>query len=143
MTRAEKPLLLSVATAVTNVAAKRGDKDANQDQPPAPWDAETPADPPPAPADAQGGDRSVPPTANRELYWVEAITEDPDWGDIGGTIQDAGPPLLDDAPFAEYSVERPTPQARPTPAPQSAPATAPADLPDAAQTNQPSPCYLP
>lgn len=92
------------------------------DHPPAPWDAETPADPPPAPVDAQGGDRIAPPTVSRELYVVEAITEEPDWGDIGGTIQDAGPPLLDDAPFAEYSAPRPTPKPRPTPAPPSAPA---------------------
>ncbi|RJF72128.1 DNA polymerase III subunit gamma/tau [Deinococcus cavernae] len=92
------------------------------DHPPAPWNAETPADPPPAPADAQGGDRIAPPTTTRELYVVEAITEEPDWGDIGGGLQEAGPPSLDDAPFAEYSAPRPPPQTRPASAPQRAPA---------------------
>lgn len=101
------------------------------ERPPAPWEEETPADPPPAPADAQGGDRIVLPGASRELYVVEAITEEPDWGDIGGAIEEGGPPLLDDAPFAQYSVERPgPPQPRPAAPVPAAPAlpNKPADI---------------
>ena len=95
------------------------------DHPPAAWDREDVADPPPAPADAQGGDLLTPPGASRELYIVEAITEEPDWGDIGGPSSAGdmgGPPPLDDAPFAEYSAPRPTPAPRPQPAPADAPA---------------------
>ena len=93
------------------------------DRPEAAWEAEHVADPPPAPADAQGGDRVTPVGASRELYIVEAITEEPDWGDIGGgTLEASGPPTLEDAPFAEYSAPRPAPTPRPAPAPAEAPA---------------------
>ena len=91
----------------------------------APWDEENAADPPPAPADAQGGDRVTPPTATRELYLGEIITEEPNWEDFGAPLDEAGLPALDDAPFAEYSAPRPAP-ARPAPARVQAPAPAPA-----------------
>lgn len=92
------------------------------DHPPAAWESETPADPPPAPADAQGGDLTPPPGTERKLYLGEVITEEPSWDDIGGSIVDSGPPLLDDAPFAQYSAPRPAPAPRPAaPAVQAAP----------------------
>lgn len=55
----------------------------------APWEGEH-AVGPSAPADAQGGDRLSPLGAVRDLYIVEAISEEPDWGDIGGEV--GGPP---------------------------------------------------
>ncbi|GGM11625.1 DNA polymerase III subunit gamma/tau [Deinococcus aerophilus] len=67
---------------------------------------------------------AAPPGAARELYVVEAITEEPDWDDIGGPIDDAGPPTLDDAPYASLAVERPAPVPRAAPAP-TAQVTAP------------------
>lgn len=88
----------------------------------APWEGEHAADPPPAPADAQGGDRTPPPGTVRELYLGEVITEEPDWDDFGSLPEEAGAPLLDDAPFAEYSAPRPAPKpvTRPAPAPTPA-----------------------
>ncbi len=99
---------------------------------PAPWEAEHAADAPPAPSDAGGGDRITPVGASRELYIVEAITEEPDWGDVGGEFQDspaqaaraqanAAPPSLDDAPYASFMPERPAPTTRPDPAPKLTP----------------------
>lgn len=83
------------------------------------WELEHAADPAPAPADAQGGDRVPPPAAPRELYLGEIITEEPDWDDIGGPV-DALPldvaATLEDAPFANLSVERPAPTSAPPPA---------------------------
>lgn len=91
----------------------------------APWEEEHAADPPPAPADAQAGDRVPPPGASRELYIVEAISEEPDWGEIGGAVE-GGAPTLESAPFADVVPARPTPAPRaPQPA-ASAPATPPA-----------------
>lgn len=87
------------------------------DDPFEPWEEEHVADPPPAPADAGGGDLITPVGASRELYIVEAITEEPDWGDIGGAVESAGPPLLEDAPFAEYSAGIPTTTKATPPAP--------------------------
>lgn len=89
---------------------------------PAPWEEEHVADAPPAPADAQGGDRTPPVGASRELYLAEPITEEPDWGDLGGPVAygmdgAAGPPDLSDAPFAELSAARPAPRVAPQPAP--------------------------
>ncbi|EYB67136.1 DNA polymerase III subunits gamma and tau [Deinococcus phoenicis] len=94
------------------------------DSRPAPWDDDHAADPPPAPADAQAGDRLPPSGAARELYIVEAITEEPDWGDIGGAVE-GPPPTLEDAPFADAVPARPVPVARPDPRP-AAQAAAPA-----------------
>ncbi|GAA5514028.1 hypothetical protein Dcar01_02777 [Deinococcus carri] len=91
------------------------------DAAPAPWEEEHAADPPPAPADAQAGDRLPPPGAAREPYIVEVITEEPDWGDIGGEV--GGPaPTLEDAPFADAVPARPAPAPRPAarPAAQAA-----------------------
>ncbi len=46
-----------------------------------------------------------------ELYVVEAITEEPNWDDVGDpNTTSSGPPDLEDAPYANYSVERPTPK---------------------------------
>ncbi|MDB5045687.1 MAG: polymerase subunit gamma/tau, partial [Deinococcus sp.] len=94
----------------------------------APWEAEHVADAPPAPSDAGGGDRITPVGASRELYIVEAITEEPDWGDVGDTFQtssgQAAPPPLDDAPYASFMPERAAPTPRPeptTPAPRLTP----------------------
>jgi DNA polymerase-3 subunit gamma/tau len=94
------------------------------DAPRGAWAADHVADPAPAPADAQGGDRVPTPAAPRELYLGEVITEEPDWDDIGGSL-DVGGPLdvagaLEDAPFANLSVERPAP------APAAPPVRAPA-----------------
>ncbi|WP_216320212.1 DNA polymerase III subunit gamma/tau [Deinococcus aestuarii] len=97
---------------------------------PAPWDEEHAADPPPAPADAQAGDRVPPEGARAELYIVEAVTEEPDWGEIGGAVE-GPPPTLDDAPFAGLVPERPAPSPRPAsrPAQAAAPAsTRPGDI---------------
>lgn len=94
------------------------------DDPFEPWEEEHVADPPPAPADAGGGDLITPPGASRELYIVEAITEEPDWGEIGGAIESAGPPLLEDAPFAEYSAGIPTTNRATAPAKATSPAKA-------------------
>ncbi len=69
----------------------------------------------------------APPGAARELYVVEAITEEPDWDDIGGPIDDAGPPTLDDAPYARLAVERPA--AAPRAAPQGSAAPPPSAAP--------------
>jgi DNA polymerase-3 subunit gamma/tau len=96
---------------------------------PEPWDAEPLTDGPPAPADAQGGDRITPPGQSRDLYVVEAITQEPDWGDIGGSV--GGPlleaaPDLDDSPFVEFVPKRPDPAPRAAPAPAPTPAAAPA-----------------
>ncbi|GAA5533457.1 DNA polymerase III subunit gamma/tau [Deinococcus aluminii] len=90
----------------------------------APWEDEHAADPPPAPADAQAGDRVPPPGTARELYIVEAITEEPDWGEIGGAVE-GPPPSLEDAPFAGAVPARPVPASRPEPRP-TAQAAAPA-----------------
>jgi DNA polymerase-3 subunit gamma/tau len=100
----------------------------------APWTQAHAADPPPpltdtAPADAQAGDR-VPSSPARELYIVEAVTEEPDWDDIGGTVE--GPaPTLADAPFADVVPARPAPTPLPEPRPtaQAATASAPAGRP--------------
>jgi DNA polymerase-3 subunit gamma/tau len=108
---------------------------------PAPWEAEHAADAPPAPADAGGGDRITPVGASRELYIVEAITEEPDWGDVGGEFQAStasGPPTqggtaqssatlppLDDAPYASFMPERPAPTPRPEPVAPPAPKLTP------------------
>ncbi|WP_264777378.1 DNA polymerase III subunit gamma/tau [Deinococcus aetherius] len=89
---------------------------------PAPWNEEHAADPPPAPADAQAGDRVPPEGARADLYIVEAVTEEPDWGEIGGEVE-GSPPTLDDAPFAGVVPERPAPPPRP-PAPRAAQAAA-------------------
>ncbi|GBF06883.1 DNA polymerase III subunits gamma and tau [Deinococcus aerius] len=82
----------------------------------APWEDHA-ADPPPPPADAQAGDRVPPPGASRDPYIVEAITEEPAWGDIGGAVE-GPPPTLEDAPFADVVPARPSPppraQTRPT-----------------------------
>ncbi|SEJ40588.1 DNA polymerase III, gamma subunit [Deinococcus reticulitermitis] len=98
----------------------------------APWEAEHAADPPPAPADAQGGDRTPPPGASRELYLGEVITEEPNWDDFGSPPEEGGTPpldpLLDDAPFAEYSAPRPAPRPAPAPAQQLAAPTRPGDI---------------
>ncbi|MFC5848332.1 DNA polymerase III subunit gamma/tau [Deinococcus petrolearius] len=85
----------------------------------APWEDEHVADGPPAPADAQGGDRTPPAGAPRELYLAEPITEEPDWGDLGGAVayDEGGPPDLGGAPFAGLSAARPAPRAAPQPAP--------------------------
>ncbi|WP_104989715.1 DNA polymerase III subunit gamma/tau [Deinococcus sp. NW-56] len=87
---------------------------------PAPWEDDHAADPPPPPEGAQGGDRVAPPGASRELYVVEEVTQEPNWDDIGGTV-DGPPPSLEDAPFADVVPTRPAPTPRP-----SAPAPAPA-----------------
>ena len=81
------------------------------------WEEDPVAAPAPAPADAQGGDRVTPPTAARELYLGEIITEEPNWEDFGAPMDEAGLPALDDAPFAEYSAPRPVPRPAPRPAP--------------------------
>ncbi|WP_019586391.1 DNA polymerase III subunit gamma/tau [Deinococcus apachensis] len=81
----------------------------------APWEDHA-ADPPPPPADAQAGDRVPPPGAARDLYIVEAITEEPDWGDIGGAVE-GPPPTLEDAPFADVVPARPSPPPRAQPRP--------------------------
>lgn len=96
---------------------------------PEPWDAEPLTDGPPAPADAQGGDRITPPGQSRDLYVVEAITQEPDWGDIGGSVGGLlleAAPDLDDSPFAEFVPKRPDPAPRAAPAPAPTPAAAPA-----------------
>ncbi|AFD26754.1 DNA polymerase III subunit gamma/tau [Deinococcus gobiensis] len=91
---------------------------------PAPWEEEHVADGPPAPADAQGGDRMPPADAarERELYLAEPITEEPDWGDLGGPVAydegGSGVPDLSGAPFAELSAPRPAPRPAPQPAAQ-------------------------
>ncbi|KQR15740.1 DNA polymerase III subunit gamma/tau [Deinococcus sp. Leaf326] len=91
---------------------------------PAPWEEEHVADGPPAPADAQGGDRTPPPGTARELYLAEPITEEPDWGDLGGPVGHEGghggeePLDLSSAPFAELSAPRPAPRAAPQPTPE-------------------------
>ena len=98
---------------------------------PAPWEAEHTADAPPAPSDAAGGDRITPVGASRELYIVEAITEEPDWGDFGDEFQSgassvrASPPPLDDAPYASFMPERAAPAPRPEPARPAPPLTPP------------------
>ncbi|MEF2279018.1 DNA polymerase III subunit gamma/tau [Deinococcus sp. YIM 134068] len=100
------------------------------DTPPAPWEEEHAADPPPAPADAQAGDRVPPPGARDDLYIVEAVTEEPDWGEIGGAVE-GPPPSLDAARFAGVVPERPAPPPRPAPRPAqpAAPANArPGDI---------------
>ncbi|GHF51083.1 DNA polymerase-3 subunit gamma/tau [Deinococcus metalli] len=103
------------------------------DVPPAAWEAEHVADVAPAPADAQGGDRVPPPAAPRELYLGEVITEEPDWDDLGAPLDPGGPDVeasLRDAPFANLSVERPTPApAAPAP-PPTARTSAPARVGD-------------
>ncbi|THF69084.1 DNA polymerase III subunit gamma/tau [Deinococcus sp. Arct2-2] len=99
---------------------------------PAPWEAEHVADAPPAPSDAGSGDRITPVGASRELYIVEAITEEPDWGDVGGEFQaqtpqgstaqsSTSPPSLDDAPYASFMPERAAPAPRPDPVPKLTP----------------------
>ncbi|MBB5233768.1 DNA polymerase III subunit gamma/tau [Deinococcus budaensis] len=85
----------------------------------APWETEHAADPPPPPEGAQAGDRVPPPGASRELYIVEAISEEPDWGEIGGAVE-GGAPTLDDAPFAAAVPARPAPSPRPQPQAQAA-----------------------
>ncbi|MFB9991889.1 DNA polymerase III subunit gamma/tau [Deinococcus oregonensis] len=92
----------------------------------APWEAEHVADAPPAPSDAGGGDRITPVGASRELYIVEAITEEPDWGDVGDEVQaSAAPPPLKDAPYASFMPERSAPAPRPEPARAAPPAALP------------------
>jgi DNA polymerase-3 subunit gamma/tau len=76
----------------------------------APWEDHA-ADPPPPPADAQAGDRLPPPGAARDLYVVEAISEEPDWGEIGGEVG-GPPPTLEDAPFADVVPARTSPPPR-------------------------------
>ncbi|MFD1731963.1 hypothetical protein ACFSC4_14260 [Deinococcus malanensis] len=99
---------------------------------PAPWDTGHVADGPQAPADAQGGDQLPAGGQSRDLYVVEPITEEPDWGQIGGQFAGEVPPDLGDSPFTEYVPQRPRPAAPPAPAAAepSAPATAgrPADI---------------
>ncbi|MPY67540.1 DNA polymerase III subunit gamma/tau [Deinococcus sp. SDU3-2] len=97
---------------------------------PAPWEDDHAADPPPPPADAQAGDRLAPPGAARELYVVEEVTQEPDWDDIGGSV-DGPPPSLEAAPFADVVPARPTPTPRPTapaPAPAQAAPSRPGDI---------------
>lgn len=98
------------------------------DHPPAPWEREDVADVPPAPADAQGGDRLTPLGQSRELYVVEAVTQEPDWGDIGGTF--GGPdtaPDLGDSPFDEFVPKRPE-RTPPAPRPAAQAGSAPANI---------------
>ncbi|GGO21658.1 DNA polymerase III subunit gamma/tau [Deinococcus humi] len=84
-----------------------------------PWQAEHVADAPPPPSGtAPTGDRA----ASRELYVVEPIDVEPDWDDIGGPLDASGPsglPDLEDAPYADLAVERPTPAPRPSAPPQA------------------------
>ncbi|WP_291425917.1 DNA polymerase III subunit gamma/tau [Deinococcus sp.] len=89
------------------------------DEPFGAWEKEHVADVPTAPADASGGDLVTPPGQSRELYVVEAITEEPDWGDIGGSFGGAQVgPDLGDSPFEEFVPKRPAP-------PPAAPASQP------------------
>ncbi len=82
------------------------------------------ADAPPPPAGAAPAEAR---SASRELYVVEAIDVEPDWDDIGGPLDAAGPsgpPDLEDAPYASLTVERPTPAPRPAAPPQASPSQA-------------------
>ncbi|CAM3815895.1 hypothetical protein DESA109040_22030 [Deinococcus saxicola] len=83
---------------------------------PDPWQTDHVADAPPPPAEARA--------PSRELYVVEAIDVEPDWDDIGGPLDAAGPsgpPDLEDAPYASLAAPRPTPAPRPaTPIPPAA-----------------------
>lgn len=68
------------------------------------------------------------PKVSRELYVVEAISEEPNWDDIGGPATQGDPVNLavdlSDAPFANLSVERPAPTPpKPAPTPAAAPTT--------------------
>ncbi len=84
-----------------------------------PWQADHVADAPPPPAEARA--------PSRELYVVEAIDVEPDWDDIGGPLDTAGPsgpPDLADAPYASLAAPRPTPTPRPV-----APSPSPVDQP--------------
>ncbi|MCP2014292.1 DNA polymerase-3 subunit gamma/tau [Deinococcus sp. HSC-46F16] len=97
---------------------------------PAPWEDDHAADPPPPPEGAQGGDRVAPPGASRELYIVEEVTQEPDWDDIGGSV-DGPAPSLEDAPFADVVSARPAPTPRPAvpaPAPAQAAPSRPGDI---------------
>ncbi|MFC4639157.1 DNA polymerase III subunit gamma/tau [Deinococcus hohokamensis] len=92
----------------------------------------SPDDVAPAPLPARPSRDSGPSAAApeaRELYVVEAISEEPAWGEIGGQLSDEPPPDLGDSPFAEYVPPRPRPAApapsRVEPRPQAS-AVAPA-----------------
>ncbi|WP_415543690.1 DNA polymerase III subunit gamma/tau, partial [Deinococcus deserti] len=78
---------------------------------PAPWETGHVADNPQPPADAQGGDQVLSAAQSRELYVVEPITEEPDWGQIGGQLAGEAAPDLGDSPFTEYVPQRPRPAA--------------------------------
>ncbi|MBB6016447.1 DNA polymerase III subunit gamma/tau [Deinococcus radiopugnans] len=96
-----------------------------------PWQAEHVAAAPPPPAGAAPPEAR---TAARELYVVEPIDVEPDWDDIGGPLDaagPAGPPDLDDAPYASLAVERPAPAPRsaaPPVQPASAAPSRPGDI---------------
>ncbi|MFK7604207.1 DNA polymerase III subunit gamma/tau [Deinococcus sp. SM5_A1] len=95
-----------------------------------PWQADHVADAPPPPADSVPAEARAP---SRELYVVEAIDVEPDWDDIGGPLDVAGPsgpPGLVDAPYAGLAAPRPTPAPR-----AEAPTLPPADQ---AQADQPA-----
>ncbi|WP_034386382.1 DNA polymerase III subunit gamma/tau [Deinococcus sp. YIM 77859] len=78
-----------------------------------PWEEEHAAEPPPG--------------TSRELYLAEPITEEPDWGEIGGAVE-GPPPTLEDAPFADVVPARPAPAPRPATQPQAAAPTRPGDI---------------
>lgn len=61
---------------------------------------------------------------------MEAVTQEPDWGDIGGAFAGGDvPPDLGDSPFEEYVPKRPPPTPRPAPIPVQAAAPArPGDI---------------
>ncbi|MFC4427881.1 DNA polymerase III subunit gamma/tau [Deinococcus navajonensis] len=99
--------------------------------PPSPDDV-APA-PLPEPAATDPGHVAAPVLESRELYVVEAISEEPDWGEIGGRLTDEPPPDLGDSPFAEYVPPRPKPQVVAAPPTTAAPAA-----PEAAPTGRPA-----